>query len=71
MRLISHNLLSCHVKTCKPPTNFPLLLRDITKIETQETEVNELFLRNFYPKVDWPALRDAARSVRCLSYFLP
>lgn len=64
MRLITHNLLACHVKTCKAPSNFPLRFVDCTKVEVQESEFNAEFLRNFLPKLDWPALVNATRQVR-------
>jgi len=63
MRLISHNLLSCHAKSCSPPTNFPLLFKNCTKVEIHQTEFNPNFLRSFLSKLDWSALWSATRSL--------
>ncbi|CAG8702550.1 9042_t:CDS:2 [Ambispora leptoticha] len=54
MRLITHNMLQCHVKGCNT-NNFPLELSEI-EYELQETEFNPQFLRNFVPKLEWDAL---------------
>ena len=62
VRLITHNLLACHVKGCTS-NNFPLLFKD-AKVEIREAEYNEEFLRGFLPRIEWKALVDAARQVR-------
>ena len=66
VRLITHNLLACHVKGCTT-NNFPLLLKDV-KTETREAEFNPDFLKGFIPKLEWPALVDAAKQV-CNNFF--
>lgn len=68
VRLITHNLLACHVKGCTS-NNFPLEFKDV-QIELREAEFNPDFLRGFMPKIEWKALVDAARQV-CLFVFLP
>ncbi|KAG8835019.1 hypothetical protein FRC17_005867 [Serendipita sp. 399] len=61
VRLITHNLLACHVRGCTT-NNFPLVFKDV-QIELKEAEYNEQFLRNFMPKIEWRALIDTAKSV--------
>ncbi|KZP16467.1 Trm112p-domain-containing protein [Athelia psychrophila] len=61
VRLITHNLLACHVKGCTS-NNFPLAFKDV-QIELREAEMNPDFLRGFLPKIDWNALVGAAREL--------
>jgi hypothetical protein len=61
VRLITHNLLACHVKGCTS-NNFPLEFKDV-QIELREAEYNPDFLRGFMPKLEWKALFDAAKQV--------
>lgn len=65
VRLITHNLLACHVRGCTS-NNFPLIFRDV-QLELRDAEFNPDFLRGFMPKLDWKALVDTAKSV-CLSF---
>ena len=62
VRLITHNLLACHVKNCNS-NNFPLEFKDV-QIELREAEFNPDFLKGFLPKIEWEALVNAARQVR-------
>lgn len=64
VRLITHNLLSCHSRHCSPPSNFPLRFEACTKVEVRPVDLNEAFLRPFLVKLDWKALASAARQVR-------
>ncbi|KAF8869775.1 hypothetical protein BD779DRAFT_1583632 [Infundibulicybe gibba] len=61
VRLITHNLLACHVKGCNS-NNFPLGFKD-AQIELRESEFNPEFLRGFLPKLEWKALVDTAREL--------
>jgi multifunctional methyltransferase subunit TRM112 len=61
VRLITHNLLACHVKNCTS-NNFPLAFEDV-QIELREAEFNADFLRGFLPKIEWTALVDTSRQV--------
>ena len=61
VRLITHNLLACHVKGCTS-NNFPLEFKD-AKLELREAEHNPEFIRGFLPKIEWKALVDTARQV--------
>jgi len=61
VRLITHNLLACHVRGCTS-NNFPLIFKDV-QLELRESEYNPDFLRGFMPKLEWQALVDTAKSV--------
>ena len=65
MRLLTHNLLSCHARTCLTTSkNFPLAFKDV-KLEIVETDMNENFLRGLIGsgKIEWRGLVDTCRSV--------
>ena len=65
VRLITHNLLACHSKSCVgSPNAFPLQFKDV-QIEVLEAEYNSSFLKGFFPRIEWKALVDAATQV-CL-----
>jgi multifunctional methyltransferase subunit TRM112 len=68
VRLITHNLLACHVKGCNA-NNFPLELKDV-QVELREAEFNPDFLRGFMPKIEWQALVGAAKQVLCNLSFM-
>ncbi|KAJ1834178.1 hypothetical protein LPJ63_002151 [Coemansia sp. RSA 2711] len=56
MRLITHNMLTCHVKNCEDPDKqFPLRFKD-AKLEQIEAERNDEFLVRMLPRLDWAAL---------------
>ncbi|KAH8823046.1 Trm112p-domain-containing protein [Flagelloscypha sp. PMI_526] len=61
VRLITHNILACHVKGCTSH-NFPLEIKDAV-VELREAEFNIDFLKGFLPKLEWPALVQAARTL--------
>ena len=61
MRLITHNMLQCHVKGCNKD-NFPLRLEEV-EMEKEESEFNPDFIRHMIPKLDWNALRGTAHAV--------
>lgn len=63
VRLMTHNLLACHAKTCvSSPQNFPLVFRD-AEVTIREAEFNPDFLRGFLPKVEWSALVSSAQQL--------
>ena len=68
VRLITHNLLACHVKGCTT-NNFPLKLTDI-ELALREAEFNPDFLRGFLPRIEWDALIQASREVSSTSLFI-
>lgn len=61
VRLITHNLLACHVKNCNT-NNFPLEFKDV-QLEIRNAEFNPDFVKGFLPKIEWKALVDTARQV--------
>lgn len=65
VRLITHNLLACHVKGCTT-NNFPLIFQDV-EVELQETEFNPDFIRNMLSRLEWTALINAAKQVRAIA----
>ncbi|KAJ3755232.1 hypothetical protein EV360DRAFT_50083 [Lentinula raphanica] len=68
VRLITHNLLACHVKGCTS-NNFPLQLQNV-QIELREADFNPDFLKTFLPKLEWKALVDSAKEARIYLEFL-
>jgi hypothetical protein len=62
MRILTHNLLQCHVKGCTS-SNFPLKLEEV-EVEQRESEFNPDFLINFLSRLEWSALATAASQVR-------
>jgi len=61
VRLITHNLLACHVRGCTS-NNFPLIFTDVI-VEQREAEFNPDFLIGFMPKLEWKGLVDTAKSL--------
>ncbi|GAA5794897.1 hypothetical protein EDC94DRAFT_591859 [Helicostylum pulchrum] len=58
MRLITHNMLQCHVKNCNN-NNFPLRFEDV-QVELIEADFNAEFLSNMMNKIEWDALYNTA-----------
>ncbi|KAI9201822.1 uncharacterized protein BJ171DRAFT_196133 [Polychytrium aggregatum] len=54
MRLLTHNMMQCHVKGCTS-NNFPLRLEEV-ELEQIEAEFNPEFIARLLPKIDYPAL---------------
>jgi multifunctional methyltransferase subunit TRM112 len=69
VRLLTHNLLACHVKGCST-NNFPLKLTNV-KLALREADFNPDFLRGFLPRIEWDALIQASREVTGWSSFVP
>ncbi|KAK9899004.1 Trm112p-domain-containing protein [Cystobasidium minutum MCA 4210] len=65
MRLLTHNLLACHARSCNAPTNFPLQLKDVSSLEVIEAEQNFDFLTGLIEgsKLDYKALVGAAKQL--------
>jgi multifunctional methyltransferase subunit TRM112 len=69
VRLITHNLLACHAKSCvASPANFPLRFRDAS-VAVREAEFNADFLRGFLSRLDWKALVGSAKEVRVSDHY--
>lgn len=60
MKILTHNLLHCHVKNCVK--NYPLQIKD-AEIKTQETEFNPEFISRFLPRLDWNTLVAVSKEV--------
>ncbi|KAJ7536903.1 hypothetical protein O6H91_12G087700 [Diphasiastrum complanatum] len=60
MRLLTHNMLSCNRKGVS--NGFPLGI-EASKLEVKEVDFNSDFLRHIYPKIEWKAFVDAAKSL--------
>ncbi|CAM0135032.1 hypothetical protein VKS41_000392 [Umbelopsis sp. WA50703] len=61
MRLITHNMLQCHVKNCND-NNFPLRLEEV-EVELVEADFQADFLRNILGKLEWEAFVNTAVQV--------
>ncbi|KAJ2510656.1 hypothetical protein H4217_007763 [Coemansia sp. RSA 1939] len=63
MRLITHNMLKCHVKNCTDPDKqFPLRFKDV-QLEQIDAERNDEFLVRMLPRIDWPALSKTTKEL--------
>ncbi|CAI5478105.1 unnamed protein product [Closterium sp. Yama58-4] len=60
MKLLTHNMLQCTVKGVTK--GYPLKIEAV-KYEEREADFNPDFLRHVFPKIDWPALREAAEAL--------
>lgn len=70
MRLLTHNMLVCNVKTCVETAsrtpgvilNFPLRieLTSADGLKQVETDFRPELIAHMLPKIDWPALRKTA-----------
>ncbi|RUS19168.1 hypothetical protein BC937DRAFT_87898 [Endogone sp. FLAS-F59071] len=65
MRIITHNMLQCHVKDCNT-NNFPLRFEDV-EIEQIEAEYSPDFIRNVLGKIEWSALVETATQLGILT----
>jgi hypothetical protein len=63
MKILTTNYITCAVKACKTSSNaFPLQFRDAELVQ-EELELNEEFIKNILPRIEWPALVQTAASV--------
>lgn len=60
MKLLTHNMLQCHIKGVK--NGYPFKIEPV-KIETREMDYDPDFLRHIFPRLDWNALREAAETM--------
>lgn len=61
MKLLTHNLLSSHVRGVGP-RGFPLRLQ-ATEVRINPVEFNPDFVARMIPKVEWAALLEAAETL--------
>jgi len=62
MKLLTHNMLTSHVKGVK--NGYPLKVQ-ATKVVMNAVDFNADFISRMIPKLDWDALRRTAQSVCC------
>ncbi|CCX06968.1 adoMet-dependent tRNA methyltransferase complex subunit Trm112 [Pyronema domesticum] len=63
MKILTTNYITCAVKACKTSSNaFPLQFRDAELVQ-EELELNEEFIKNILPRIEWPALVQTAASL--------
>eukprot|EP00212_Chloropicon_laureae_P004128 CAMPEP_0197488306 /NCGR_PEP_ID=MMETSP1311-20131121/3279_1 /TAXON_ID=464262 /ORGANISM="Genus nov. species nov., Strain RCC856" /LENGTH=124 /DNA_ID=CAMNT_0043032307 /DNA_START=6 /DNA_END=380 /DNA_ORIENTATION=+ len=60
MKLLTHNLLECHIKGVTNKYPFKV---EASQVETCECDFNPDFLRRMYPKLDWKAFRETAEGL--------
>ena len=60
MRLLTHNVLSSNIKGVS--NGFPLRI-EVEKLLEKRVDFNADFLRNMFPKIEWKAFVDAARTI--------
>eukprot|EP00258_Populus_trichocarpa_P002409 XP_002302295.2 multifunctional methyltransferase subunit TRM112 homolog A [Populus trichocarpa] len=60
MRLFTHNMLSSNIKGVA--NGFPLRI-EVDQVVEKQVDFNPDFLRNMFPKLEWKALVDAARTM--------
>jgi multifunctional methyltransferase subunit TRM112 len=60
MKLLTHNMLCCHSKTCK--NGFPLALKEI-ELEQVEVDFNQEFIKKMIYKIDFDALNITVQSL--------
>ncbi|XP_062892281.1 multifunctional methyltransferase subunit TRM112-like protein [Mobula hypostoma] len=60
MKLLTHNLLSSHVRGVS--RGYPLLLQ-ASEVKINNVDFNQEFITRMIPKVEWNALVEAAESI--------
>lgn len=60
MKLLTHNMLSCHIKGVQ--NGYPFKIEAET-VEVREADFDPDFLRHIFPRIEWAALREAASSM--------
>lgn len=60
MKLLTHNMLSCHIKGVQ--NGFPFKIEPV-KVEQIDADYDPDFLRHIYPRLEWKALCEAAATM--------
>ena len=60
MKLLTHNMLSCHIKGVQ--NGFPFRI-DPVKVEEVDADFDPDFLRHIFPRLEWKALCEAAATM--------
>ena len=74
MKLLTHNMLQCHVKGVR--NGYPLRIEAQQdggrfEVEVREAEFSADFLRHILPRLDWAALLEAAKALGEVAVGLP
>lgn len=56
MKLLTHNMLQCHIKNVK--NGYPFKI-EADKVETRDVDFDPDFLRHMFPRIQWHALKEA------------
>lgn len=60
MKLLTHNMLSCHIKGVT--NGYPFKIEAET-VEVREADYDPDFLRHIYGRIEWPALVEGAKAM--------
>jgi multifunctional methyltransferase subunit TRM112 len=60
MKLLTHNMLQCHIKGVT--NGYPFKI-EAEKVEIREIDYDPDFLRHIYPRIQWDALRQGAEAL--------
>ena len=60
MKLLTHNMLQCHIKGVK--NGYPFKI-EAESVEEVEADYDPDFLRHIFPRIMWPALVEGAKSM--------
>ncbi|PSC74830.1 multifunctional methyltransferase subunit TRM112 At1g22270 [Micractinium conductrix] len=60
MKLLTHNMLACHIKGVQ--NGFPFKI-EAEKVEVQEADFEPDFLQHIFPRIQWAALCEAAAAM--------
>ena len=60
MKLLTHNMLQCHIKGVR--NGYPFKIEAQTVV-THEMDYDPDFLRHVFPRIEWAALREAAQAM--------
>uniref|UniRef100_A0A803XY68 Multifunctional methyltransferase subunit TRM112-like protein n=3 Tax=Phasianidae TaxID=9005 RepID=A0A803XY68_MELGA len=62
MKLLTHNLLTSHVRGLQPGAGFPFHIR-ASEVRVRSVPFNAAFVARLLPRLHWEALLSAAESV--------
>ncbi|XP_028915053.1 multifunctional methyltransferase subunit TRM112-like protein [Ornithorhynchus anatinus] len=62
MKLLTHNLLTSHVRGVGPRDGYPLRIQ-ATEVRVNAVDFNPEFVSRMIPKMEWQALVEAAESL--------
>lgn len=62
MKLLTHNMLACHIRGVK--NNFPFII-EVVKVEEVDADYNPDFLKHMFSRIQWPAFLQGAQQMGC------